>query len=129
MATMKDILAARKQQKAHQGPTDTPNGSGAVPTSAVDPGTTQPPSRPPEPSPAPGGTVKYSCGHKVGLIYLRGSLCPGCQAQRRREQQAACEAKLAHRRRLPDGARFEVTFDAGRTCWSGTLTVGEPAHP
>ena len=27
--------------------------------------------------------------------------------------------------RLPDGAKFEVVYDAARTQWSGTLTIGE----
>jgi hypothetical protein len=27
--------------------------------------------------------------------------------------------------RLPDGAKFEVVYDASRTQWTGTLTIGE----
>ena len=27
--------------------------------------------------------------------------------------------------RLPDGAKFEVVYDAAQTQWTGTLTIGE----
>jgi hypothetical protein len=37
---------------------------------------------------------------------------------------AAKRSRGAPRERLPDGARFEVVYDASRTQWRGTLTVG-----
>lgn len=52
------------------------------------------------------------------------------KAQRAEEAVKASRAQQAkpvvhYAERLPDGAKFEVVYDASRTQWSGTLTIGE----
>lgn len=70
--------------------------------------------------------------------------CKACRERKRLEEEAATKARRAekqqraaeraqagpsqkgnHMERLPDGAKFEVVYDAGATQWSGTLTIGE----
>jgi len=79
--------------------------------------------------------------------------CKECRGKRAATEAAALEARKAEKEqrkahatekssaravkrpqlkgRLPDGARFEVTFDAAKGQWSGTLTIpvpgGQPA--
>jgi hypothetical protein len=72
--------------------------------------------------------------------------CKACREQKQRQEQEAAKARKEEKRqlaeqsgegtrsskkqefgkqeRLPDGAKFEVVYDSGKTQWSGTLTVG-----
>jgi hypothetical protein len=51
--------------------------------------------------------------------------------KQQRAEAAALAAKqpkkppAAKQERLPDGAKFEVVYDATRTLWTGSLTIGE----
>ncbi len=74
----------------------------------------------------------------------RGQICPACREQKEREVQEAAQLRReekAQKRaqeqpestprkpkqaqdRLPDGARFNVVYAAGKQEWSGSLTVG-----
>jgi hypothetical protein len=82
-----------------------------------------------------------------------GRDCRACREKRQLEQEEAARLRLAEKERrktqepqrraggekatrpesgrLPDGSRFEVSYDATKERWSGTLTVptdgGEPA--
>jgi hypothetical protein len=51
------------------------------------------------------------------------------EKQKRAEEQAAMPPQKpktpANQGRLPHGSKFEVVYDATRTQWVGTLTVGE----
>lgn len=72
--------------------------------------------------------------------------CRACRERLRLEEEKALQARQAEKQRraaeaatrsqqrapagngtgrLPDGAKFEVTYDAARTQWTGTLTIGE----
>jgi len=78
--------------------------------------------------------------------------CKACREKRQQQEQEAAELRRAEKEkrkvdeeqkprqakaagpqtgRLPDGSRFEVSYDAAKQQWSGTLTVatpgGEPA--
>ncbi len=47
------------------------------------------------------------------------------EAAKARSQQ---QPRVVHQHeRLPNGAKFEVVYDASRTQWTGTLTIGEKA--
>jgi hypothetical protein len=55
------------------------------------------------------------------------------KARKAEKQQRAAEGVRSHKKklvsdgteRLPDGAKFEVVYDAARTQWTGTLTIGD----
>jgi hypothetical protein len=53
------------------------------------------------------------------------------QAAAQRAEETARVGQLQKKKpshtsgRLPDGAKFEVIYDAGKTKWSGTLTIGD----
>jgi hypothetical protein len=70
--------------------------------------------------------------------------CRACRERKRLEEEAAAKVRQAERHqraaeaarapkksagndmgRLPDGSKFEVVYDAARTQWTGTLTIGE----
>lgn len=68
--------------------------------------------------------------------------CRACRERKRLEEEAAAKVRKAEKQerqavptqpkmktvraeRLPDGAKVEATYDAGRTQWRGTLTVGD----
>lgn len=100
-------------------------------------------------------TVTAACGHpeQFGLFEDRldkhrdgrrkkvsGRACAACREKRRQEEEAAAATRRAakaqraargHGRRddaahrLPDGAKFDVSYDAGKTQWAGTLTIGD----
>ena len=52
------------------------------------------------------------------------------EEKRQRAEQSGGAAKPSRKQavgkqeRLPDGAKFEVVYDSGKTQWTGTLTVG-----
>jgi hypothetical protein len=71
---------------------------------------------------------------------LISRVCKVCRAEREKAEQEAAQNRRAERAeraqgepgpkqakplpgRLPDGARYEVTYDAASQTWSGTLTV------
>jgi hypothetical protein len=75
-----------------------------------------------------------------------GRPCKACREKRRVEEEAALEVRKEEKRkraeaaaqqpanskrpkdlpaRLPDGAKFEVVYDATKMHWTGTLTVGK----
>jgi len=82
-----------------------------------------------------------------------GRDCKACREKRQRQEQEAAELRRAEKEkrkleqaeqqpgqgkapgrqtgRLPDGSRFEVSYDAAKQRWSGSLTVtipeGEPS--
>src|SRR5262249_33427249 len=81
-----------------------------------------------------------------------GRDCKACREKRQQQEQQAAELRRAekekrkvdeeqkarqgkaagpHSGRLPDGSRFEVSYDAAKERWTGSLTVptpgGEPA--
>jgi hypothetical protein len=84
---------------------------------------------------------------------VTGRDCKACRERKHREEQEAVQLRRVEREkrkvrdaqrlpgrgktpgpqtgRLPDGSRFEVSYDAAKERWSGTLTVptpgGEPA--
>jgi hypothetical protein len=97
--------------------------------------------------------VIAACGHpeKFGLFEdkkdrfrndrrkkVTGRPCKACREQKRLAQEQAInlrktekqdragpkQSRGAPRERLPDGSRFEAVYDASRTQWHGTLTVG-----
>jgi hypothetical protein len=70
-------------------------------------------------------------------------LCPACREQKEREQQEAAQQRRQEKakakqknpesapgkqrqlpQRLPDGARFDLVYDAAKEEWSGTLVIG-----
>lgn len=70
--------------------------------------------------------------------------CRACRERKRLEEEAAARLRQAEKQkraaeaarapkkpasdvmeRLPDGSKFEVVYDASRTQWTGTLTIGE----
>jgi hypothetical protein len=70
--------------------------------------------------------------------------CKACRERKRQEEEAALAVRKEERQkraaesqqspkrktmggtgRLPDGAKFEVVYDATRTQWTGTLTIGD----
>src|SRR5205823_1696345 len=72
-----------------------------------------------------------------------GQLCPACREQKEQEVQEAARQRRQEKaeaqgqkpqptprqpkpppQRLPDGARFNVVYDAAKQEWSGTLTIG-----
>jgi hypothetical protein len=91
--------------------------------------------------------VTASCGHveKFGLFEDKRDKfrdqrrqkvaerpCTACREKKRAEEVKAQAANRSEKRqpsprdmaRLPDGAKFDVVYDATRTEWTGTLTVG-----
>jgi hypothetical protein len=74
-------------------------------------------------------------------VRLHGGRAPAAKAevrelpQPRQRREAPAEAGGVRRRagqsqahldgRLPDKARFDVEYDAARTCWHGALVVGQ----
>jgi len=73
--------------------------------------------------------------------------CKACRERKRLEEQEALKVRQAEKQqrvaeaaketarpkkqvfvkqdRLPDGAKFEVVYDAAKTQWTGKLTIGE----
>jgi hypothetical protein len=65
--------------------------------------------------------------------------CKACREEKQRREQEAAKVRQEEKQqraarsakkhaagkqdRLPDGAKFEVVYDAGKTQWTGTLTV------
>jgi hypothetical protein len=93
---------------------------------------------PPAPAPAekakaekptpPQPQVTHVCGHTQPLANVTSSVCPQCRAKARQKRAARSAERQDHRdrhadERLPDGAHFDVTYDATNTTWSGTLIV------
>lgn len=86
-------------------------------------------------APAP-TKLTWLCGHELDLTQLTKTRCGPCR-DKVRQEKAACkrekrDAKYQAKRiaaqnyaeRLPDGARFDVTYDAATQTWSGTLVIG-----
>jgi hypothetical protein len=100
--------------------------------------------------------VVARCGHveKFGLLpdnkdrfrqdrrkKAMGRDCKACREQKQQQEREAAELRRADKERrkqgqagpgqqtgrLPDGSRFEVSYDAAKERWSGTLTVTMPA--
>jgi hypothetical protein len=96
---------------------DKPKSSGAQ-TPAASPPPRKKGRKPPLPEVVSNGVVTQQCGHRVAVLFLQRSACPGCIAKRRK-------AKFRGRQvsRLPDGSRFAVAYDATLEAWHGTLTV------
>lgn len=75
--------------------------------------------------------VTRSCGCREAVLYLQKSNCPGCVAKSRRNRNRQKQGEpgqspkklLDQPGRLPHGAHFDVTYDAEKMEWSGTLTV------
>jgi hypothetical protein len=99
--------------------------------------------------------VTAACGHteKFGLFEdkkdryrearrrkVTDRVCKACREQQQREEQEAAQRRRAERGpdegrkgrakvglgRLPNGARFDVAYDAAAETWSGTLTIPVP---
>jgi hypothetical protein len=92
--------------------------------------------------------VTAACGHieKLGLFEDKKDRfcdqrrqkvaerpCKACREDRCQEEEKAQGVRRQERQkekqqigdgRLPDGAKFDVTYDAARTLWTGTLTIG-----
>jgi hypothetical protein len=73
-----------------------------------------------------------ACREKKRLEQEEASQRRRAEKERRRIQQAAqVKSPGPEGGRLPDGSRFDVSYDAEKQRWSGTLTVpspdGEPA--
>lgn len=79
--------------------------------------------------------VKHCCGHELPIQHYTGVACPECRNKAREAQAKAKKEKFQKRReelaandqttRLPDGAVFNVQYDAAAVRWSGTLTIGD----
>jgi len=99
--------------------------------------------------------VTAACGHpeKFGLFEDRldrfrrdrrkkvtDRPCRACRERKRQEEEEAVKARRAAKQktgserkpaghnnveRLPDGAKVEAAYEAARTRWAGTLTVGD----
>jgi hypothetical protein len=67
--------------------------------------------------------VVYTCGHEGCNV-----LCDACFAKRKQAKaQKRRESKFRKSdvQRLPDGATFDVKFDAAAGMWRGTLIIGD----
>jgi hypothetical protein len=54
--------------------------------------------------------------------------CKACREKKQQQEQEAAEQRRCEKekRKLPDGSRFEVRYDAEKEQWSGSLTVPSP---
>ena len=113
---MRDFLAQRKAKGASPAPQPEPAKAKADPAKAE--------------------TITAACGHQLHVRHLRSTPCPSCvraNAKRRHaEKQDRQAEQKAWRRgdagRLPDGARFEVEYDAVARMWAGRLVIGEQVY-
>lgn len=62
------------------------------------------------------------CGHKVGVAHFESALCPECVGKARPKN--VDHNRVPKQGRLPDGAVFEVHYDAGTETWAGALVIG-----
>jgi hypothetical protein len=79
--------------------------------------------------------VTFQCGHSCSVGFFTGRACPECQsklvkAKRARNLKkmmgrgaAGAAARHEDRGRLPDGAVFNVIYDANKKEWSGGLSI------
>jgi hypothetical protein len=74
--------------------------------------------------------ITHTCGHRIGVHYLRQQPCRDCANRARKEacmkrtaERTAQQEVAAREARLPDGSAFLVSYDAAKEMWSGELTV------
>lgn len=68
--------------------------------------------------------VVYQCGHKEAVKGFRGRVCRFCINKIRRKPRVNEVTRRDQRaRRLPDGANFNVLYDAASMTWSGELSI------
>jgi len=104
--------------------------------------------KPPPPPIVAYEDVKAACGHieKFGLFAdkqdkfrdarrdkVRKRPCKACRAQKQKEQEEAAKVRRSRKKqnmvaypnngRLPDGAKFDLSYDATVSLWRGTLAV------
>lgn len=103
--------------------TATPKATAAAPTAA----NVLPASAPPGPT---ADTIKFSCGHTRAVVKVANRPCPQCVDDRLAANRLRYKNSAAARRdrtpthgRLPDGATFDVRYDAAAEAWTGTLTI------
>jgi hypothetical protein len=82
--------------------------------------------------PQSGPKVKHRCGHEKSVAYFLGCDCADCRKKAARERATKNAAKREQQRavavpsasgRLPDGAGFDVRYDAASMTWSGRLVI------
>lgn len=73
-----------------------------------------------------------ACREKTRLVEEAAALARKAEKQQRAKEAAMAQAQKQQQKpagenpgRLPDGAKYDVVYDAARTQWTGTLTVGD----
>jgi len=67
----------------------------------------------------------YACGHPAKHKVSPNQLCPPCTQAHRNAKFAKKAAAMNAKTRLPDGARFNVSYCAATQSWSGHLEIPE----